>query len=331
MSQFREREAIGGYFALDRGGGSGLAWMADATGYRSARAGLAAVLASARPKAVWVPHYLCGAVDEALRAADVRVRRYPLTETLGVPDEISPDATDLVLCVDYFGISSPGVDRAIKRFGVDRVLVDASQSLFHLHRPGCTTVYSPRKFLGVPDGGLVLTSRRLSARSDADEADSVTRSQHLLYRLAGMVEGGFIKFQEAEESLAGCEPIALSRLTEAMLRSIDTETVAASRVRNYDRLTDALRPAGFAVQRLAPGAVPLCCPVRCDNAINVRRKLATQRIFTPTYWPDATIPDDDFVGRRLRDNTVYLPCDQRYGEIDMSRVASVLIESVEVL
>lgn len=321
--------AIGGYFSLERGEGAGLPFIDEAIGYQSGRSALAAVLSVASPKAVWAPHFICGSVNDTLLCLDLEVRRYALDETLGVPETVSPAATDLVLCVDYFGISSPGVERAIDRFGVDRVLVDASQSLFYRHRSGCTTIYSPRKFLGVPDGGLVLTSRHLPERCDPDETHSVARSQHLLYRLAGLVEAGYAKFLEAEESLAGCEPIALSRLTKTMLRSIDMETVAASRLHNYHCVADMLRSAGFAVPRPPPGTVPLCCPVQCNNATRVREQLATRRIFTPTYWSDAMIPEDDSVGRRLRDNTVYLPCDQRYGEIEMSRVASVLIESVE--
>ena len=320
--------AIGGYFALESGTGAGLPWIDHAIGYQSARSALAAVLIAARPAVVWVPNFICGSVNDTLRSIGVQVRRYALTESLGVPDEVSPASTDLLICVDYFGINAAAVDQAIDRFGPS-LLVDASQSLFFRHCTGGTTIYSPRKFFGVPDGGLLRTSRRVSPSNDATEADSLARSQHLLYRRAGLVDAGYAMFQKAETSLSGCEPVTMSRLTDALLRSIDVDTAVERRRRNYRDLAALLRPRGFDIPCLQSDAVPLCCPVRCDDAVRVRKELAARRIFTPTYWSDAAIPDDDRVALRLRDGTVYLPCDQRYGERELLRVASSMIESME--
>jgi hypothetical protein len=321
--------AIGGYFSLERGVGAGLPWIDEAIGYQSARSALAAVVATLRPSAVWAPNFICGAVNDALRSIGVQVRRYALDETFGVPDEVNLAVTEFLICVDYFGINAAAIDQALDRFGTDKILVDASQSLFFRLRPGGTAVYSPRKFAGVPDGGLLRTTRRMPPAYEASEADSIRRSEHLLYRLAGQVDAGFAKFQEAEASLSGCEPVAMSRLTDVLLRSIDLENVAELRVRNYQHLAALLRAAGIAAQGLPSEAVPLCLPVKSDDAIRVRRKLVAQRIFTPTYWADAVIPEDDHVALKLRDQTVYLPCDQRYGEPELQRIASAMIQAME--
>jgi hypothetical protein len=319
--------AIGGYFALERGAGKALDWLDDATGYQSARSAIAAALVAFQPTTVWVPNFICGAINDTLRSIHANVRHYALTESLDVPETVALTPTDLLICVDYFGINGAAVHRAIERFGVERVLVDASQSLFFTHLRGCTTVYSPRKFLGVPDGGLVRTSLRLAPRRTSIEAASVARSQHLLYRLADLTDVGYAKFLEAEASLHGCEPVALSLITKAMLMSINAETVAVTRVRNYQHLADLLRQSGFDVPSLPLHAVPLCCPVQCDEASRIRNELAAQSIFTPTYWADAIIPENDQVALRMRDRTVYLPCDQRYGEPELLRVASAMIQS----
>lgn len=317
---------IGGYFALEHGAGTGLGWIKDAASYQSARSAIAAALTALQPTTVWVPNFICGAINDTLRSIQANVRHYALTESLDVPETVELASTDLLICVDYFGINGPTVHRVIDRFGVGRVLVDASQALFFSHRPGYTTVYSPRKFLGVPDGGLLRTSLQLAPRRAAVEADSVTRSQHLLYRLADLTDVGYTKFLEAETSLAGCEPVAMSQITKAMLMSINAETVAMTRVHNYQRLANLLRASGFYVPRLPSHAVPLCCPVRCDEAIRIRNELTARCIFTPTYWADAIIPEDDHVALRMRDRTVYLPCDQRYGEPELLRVASAMIQ-----
>lgn len=318
--------SIGGYFALEREVGMGLDWIKDATGYQSARSATAAVLTALQPTTVWVPNFICGAINDTLRSIHANVRHYALTESLDVPGTVELASTDLLICIDYFGINGPAVHRAIDHFGVGRVLVDASQSLFFNHQPGCTTVYSPRKFVGVPDGGLLRTSLQLAPRRTAAEADSVTRSQHLLYRLADLTDVGYTKFQEAEASLSGCEPVAMSQITKAMLMSINAEKVATMRVHNYQRLANLLRASGFDVPLLPSHAVPLCCPVRCDEAIRIRNELAARCIFTPTYWADAIIPEDDYAALRMRDRTVYLPCDQRYGEPELLRLANAMIQ-----
>ena len=329
MNAHSEQPAIGGYFALERGHGTGLPWIDTATAYQSARSALAAVLTALRPSAVWVPNFICGAVNDALRSSEVPVRRYRLSVTLGVPEEVILAATERLICVDYFGINAAAIEQALDRFGTDKILVDASQSLYFHPRDGGTAVYSPRKFLGVPDGGLLRTTQRVPAAREPAESDSIGRSAHLLYRLAGLVDGGFTKFQEAEASLAGCEPLAMSRLTDALLRSIDLERVAEARVRNYRSLASQLLLAGIEASALPSGAVPLCVPVGCADATPVRRKLVAQRIFTPTYWADAVLPDDDHVGLRLRDRTVYLPCDQRYGDAELQRIANSMIRAME--
>ena len=50
------------------------------------RSALAAVLLAALPGREWAPNFICGAVDETLRAIGADVRRYALDASLGVPE-----------------------------------------------------------------------------------------------------------------------------------------------------------------------------------------------------------------------------------------------------
>lgn len=320
------QDPIGGYFALEPATGDGLRWAETAVDYQSARCAIAAILQAAKPKAVWVPHYICGAVNDAVAASGVRARHYALAEDFGVPESVEPDPSDWLLCVDYFGTCGPAVDRASRKFGAERILVDASQALFHGRRPGSAVVYSPRKFVGVPDGGLLLSSLDIPPPRKAQEADSLARSRHLRTRLSGGVEAGYAEFLQAEESLRSCEPVAMSGLTQGLLGSIDFARVADRRVSNYRRMAGELARHGLAVRPLHEGAVPLCCPLHDVEAVKLRQDLAARRIFTPTYWPDAALPENDRVAVLLRDRTLFLPCDQRYGEAEVMRVVRTVLE-----
>jgi hypothetical protein len=324
-------DAIGGYFALERGKGNGMENLRAAASYQSARSAIAALLQATGATTAWVPHFICGAVMDALDFAGVQIRRYPLDAARGVPGDLPLAERDWLVCVDYFGLTADACDAAIARHGGHRVLVDASQALFHRPRPATSTVYSPRKFVGIPDGGLLVTPHPLPPPSIADESASAGRSQHLAARAGGDVAAGHALFQEAEASLADCAPRAMSATTARMLATIDFGEVRRRRIANFIHLAGALRRHGFTIVDLPGDAVPLCCPVTGVDASPLRRALASRRIFAPAYWPDAVVPGDDQVGLSLRDATLYLPCDQRYGDADMQRVARSLLEIREAL
>ncbi|MFY2763365.1 hypothetical protein [Arenimonas sp. MALMAid1274] len=321
-------KGVGGYFSLERATARPARptpWPADALRVQSARAAITAVMRASGSRHVWVPHFICGAVRDALSAAGVVARPYPLSDLRGVPEDLPVDDADWVLCVDYFGQSARACDQAIARFGPRRVLVDASQALFHRARPGASTVYSPRKFSGVPDGGILVTPLRVAPPALADEPASLHRTRHLHSRAAGNVAQGYLQYQEAERSLKDCRPQAMSRTTRGILDKIDWHEVADRRTGNHRILADALAQAGIEVHALPAGSVPLCCAVPCKRAVDLREKLASEGVFTAMYWPDADVPGGDRVGQALRDSTLYLPCDQRYDAADMLDLSRVLL------
>ena len=316
--------AIGGYFAWEQGVGSGLDWLCGAKSFQSARCAIVAVLRIAKPARIWVPNYICGAVNDALAASGVEVQRYPLSSEWALPPDVELESSDWLLCVDYFGICGPQIEAALDRYGPRRVVVDASQSLFHRIRAGETAIYSPRKFVAIPDGGLVCTDSSLPAPSEANENDSVARCAHLHSRAEGRVEEGYLQFQKAEASLENCEPVAMSRLTASLLNSQDAEAIAARRIENYRFLATSLTQRGFVVPQLPNAAVPLCCPVIGVDAERLRRALVKRCIFTPRYWSDTAIPIDDAIAVGLRDHALFLPCDQRYTPKDLISVVGAL-------
>ena len=322
-------EGIGGYFDLAPGrGGTQWPWLGRATKFQSARAAIAAVFLANSATAAWVPWFVCGAVRDGLKFAGIPVRGYALSPSRGVPDDLRLGAGEWLLCVDYFGNSAAACDDAIARHGADRVLVDASQAFLHAPRDGVATVYSPRKFCGVPDGGLLVNAPYVAAPADADEFGSMRRSRALLLRASGKLAEGYAAFQEGEASLEDCTPQAMSMLTADHLAEVDVARMRTQRIANHTALADALRHR-HRIEALAPDAAPLCCPVPTGDAPRLRAALAQRGIFCPAYWPDADVPADDATGLALRHGTLYLPCDQRYGPDDMAVVAHTLLELEE--
>ena len=58
-----------------------------------------------------------------------------------------------LLYVNYFGICQHQERQVLERFGASRVVLDRSQAFFADPIDCLATIYSPRKFFGVPTEG----------------------------------------------------------------------------------------------------------------------------------------------------------------------------------
>lgn len=313
-------DAIGGYFGLEVAGRRAPAWISRAQRFVSGRAAIAAFLATRSKGVLWLPHYVCGAVLEATRDAGFPIRRYVLADDFGPPSDLPVSADDTILVIDYFGSASETIKRTIRRFGGERVLVDASQSLFFPAELATHIVYSPRKFAGLPDGGLLISSVLSEPIGQPDEHGSIDRSKHLLQRVAGLREEGRESFAEAERSLTYNRPAPMSRLTSSMLENLDFERIATSRMRNAAALRAATPLSHPLLDQASFEIAPLCVPVLAANVERVRAILASQRVFLAHYWPDAIVPGNDRHARVLMEKTLFLPCDHRYDVQDMEQL-----------
>lgn len=317
--------ALGGYFGLEPGVGRGLPWRAEARAVQSGRMALRLAL-DAWPRAtLWLPAWYCPPARAALAASGWRLREYALDEDLGPDAAVQPADGDRVLLVDWFGLCGASVRRACRRYGAGRVLVDAAMSLWFEPEPGVPTATSPRKFVGVPDGGWLRHAPPDATPAAPDDEASIARCAHLLRRAAGDVAGGRARFAAAEASIgAEAVPTAMSALTARLLAGVDFAAVAQARRRNYRRLAAGLAALGHAPPPLPDAAVPLCLPLPMPGADALRRRLAAQGVYCAHYWDHAPSARPDPVGRRLREATVCLPCDQRLDDADIDAMLGVL-------
>lgn len=294
-----------------------------------------------RPKTVWLPSYLCGVILGAFPTHFMRIRFYAVDERLRIADEawlaeLHPG--DMVVFIDYFGFRE-WADKGVEARGRGAWLVeDAAQALLsgnfceHSHY----VVFSPRKFIGVPDGGVLLAQAgaelpeaRLPAPPSPWWLESTRAS---ILRAEFDRHGGkrewFDIFQKAE--LAGpLEPCRMSDLSTHILKhAVDWQAVARRRCRNYRFLLAELRDIAL-FPRLPAGVVPLGFPIRLKNRDRVRQALFDAQIYPPIHWAIADVVPTDFeASHGLAEEILTIPCDQRYDESDMQRVASELRRAV---
>ncbi len=114
------------------------------------------------PKSVWLPAYLCGSLLDPFVSRRIPIRYYGVDANLAVEADGWVDGIeqgDLAVPIHYFGFPMQGFPAALVASRGAMVVEDASQALFlpqQFPQSACI-LYSPRKFIGVPDGGIMVS------------------------------------------------------------------------------------------------------------------------------------------------------------------------------
>ena len=317
---------IGGYFELELPSRRELPY-AELHRFQSARAAFLALLRVGKPQRVWTPRYICNAMLAPLKKAGVECAWYDLTDELEVDPDVRLGVDDWLLYVNYFGVCGARVETLMQRFAPAQIVLDYSQAFFSPpHQQALATIYSPRKFFGVPDGGLLYSQIPISSPDEID-VTSFIRMEHLIRRLGESPEAGYAAYQNAEESLDDLEPKTMSRLSEHILASIDFESVRRKRKENFQILHERLGEEGRLLAGMGTTDVPLCYPYRSRDA-RLRQQLISNRVFVATYWTDALDRLATDQADSLVRHVLPLPIDQRYDAADMARITAIILDNV---
>jgi dTDP-4-amino-4,6-dideoxygalactose transaminase len=241
---------------------------------------------------------------------------------------------DLVVFIDYFGFPFDSALAAHVRHRRAWVLEDASQALLspYVGKSSDFVIFSPRKFLGIPDGGILrYRGRNKISRPPLESPPAkwwlgalnaaILRREFDLY---GRERSWFQLFQQLDKK-SPIGPYGMSALSRAMLeRSFDYSSIVRQRIENYRTLNDQLRK--FAVfPELPEDVVPLGYPIRLANRDELRQRLFDHNIYPPVHWPiKGNVPRGFVESHRLADTILTLVCDQRYGAVDMERTGRIV-------
>ena len=326
MKSFSE---IGGYFGLelpDHGDA-----FPDAIKFQSARAALRAVVECAEIARVLMPAYICDSVIQAVIDAGAVVQTYWLDDSLypkDLPDPLPEKGT--LLYVNYFGLCEANIGRLLQDIPHNQLIIDNSQALLMRPANGLATIYSPRKFVGVPDGGLLVTSGLEIKVPEHEDRGSLGRMRHLLSRTAYAAQDGYHDYLESENSLSNTRPLTMSRLTRRILAGIDMTMVRRRRRENFIALAGRLDKYNSHKWELDLDAVPLCYPLIVGwDVQHLKKTLLGKGIYIGTYWPDVKPRVVDGIEHRLANYCLTVPCDQRYSPEQMFCLADEIVSGLD--
>jgi hypothetical protein len=301
-------DAIGGYFELELR--KGAHYHKDAIRLNSGRNCFEYILRARGYRKVYMPYYTCQVMYDTANAVGVEIAYYLINELLEPAILPQLESDEAILYTNYYGLKQRYVEKLAKYYGT-QLIVDNAQAFYAKPIAGIDTFYSPRKFFGVPDGGYLYTNVRLN--ETISQAESLLRMKHLLKRIEQGAESGYADYQEAEASLDNRPIERMSKLTDALLSSIDYVDVAACRKRNYEYLSQQLGMNNLIHLPLEPDAVPMVYPYMTGDSA-LRKRLIENKVYIATYWPN--VDNRSLHEMILKTNLLPLPIDQRYTNLD---------------
>lgn len=316
-------QAIGGYFQLELRSASNPLYQ-DLIHLNSGRNCFEYILRANKYKAVYIPYFTCDVLVEPLTKLGIEYYFYEIDDNLEPVfnyDRIKQNQA--FLSTNYFGLKTDFI-KNLTSSNVKGLIVDDAQAFFSPPITGVDTFYSPRKFFGVPDGGLLSTANQLADKFEDDY--SYDRFSHLIKRIDLSPEDGFMDFKENDRSLSNLLIKRMSALTQAILSSIDYKGIAVRRRENFQYVHSHLKDKNLLDIELNEEDVPMVYPFRVGNAEQLRKRLISKRIYCATYWPNVfNWCSRNSLEYSLANEIISLPIDQRYSLKEMELIVNLIL------
>lgn len=288
----------------------------------SGRACFEYVLRTTAITKVHMPKYTCDVMLEPLDRLGIDYAFYSIDDELKIASLPEISESEAIVYTNYFGVMNAYCRTLSERNG-NRLILDFSQAFYEEPLSDSHVFYSPRKFFGLPDGGILF-----SKGAPIDEAlptdVSYDRCMHLLKRIDQGAEAGYEDFKNDDAQLSEVPLSYMSSLTRRLLGSIDMSQAREQRNTNFHYLHERLAAKNILQLDAAQVDGPLCYPFQTNN-LDLRKRLIDNKIFVATYWPNVRewcTPDETEYS--LTETILPLPIDQRYNVAAMDRMLEVL-------
>lgn len=313
---------IGGYFELGPLRQTG-EYYPNAVALNTARNALVYLVRAKDIKKLYLPRFLCDSVSNVCIREGIPYEEY----AIGVdwlPKELPAmeDGNWLYLVNYYDQLSDEQILSVKKQYS--NLILDHVQAFFHRPPEGIDTIYSCRKYFGVPDGAYLVTDAVLNEPLEPDV--SMDRVRHLLGRLEGQSASDYYSdFKHNDASFKELELRAMSNLTHTLLGAIDYETAKHKREVNFTLLSERLGTKNML--KLTAPLGPYAYPFYYEHGTEIKKQLAQKKIFVPTFWPNV-LSLNSTLEQNYAANILPLPCDQRYSAQDMERVVEEVLKCI---
>lgn len=315
---------IGGYFEWEFPANDGSFPHSDGVLLNSGRHSLEYILMSiGQINRLWIPYYTCDVVLQPIERLGIPYSFYHINKDFTLTEDLEVEAGEYLIYTNYFGI----MDEYCRTLGTryrDNLILDYAQAFYAPHIGGIKTFYSPRKFVGIPDGGIAYTNKPIDIELQSDH--SYGRCAHLLKRHELEPMDGYNDFKESSHQIANSYLSKMSNLTQKLLLSLNYAAIMERRINNFTFLHAHLSDSNLLqIPSLESFSCPMVYPYYTADT-ELRKRLISNQVFVATYWPNVLEwCKEGEIEYDLCKNIIPIPIDQRYGKEDMRRIWRLIL------
>ena len=255
---------------------------------------------------VLLPYYECFTVRNFLLGKGFKVDYYHIDKDF-MPLDISQDDDTAIVFVNYFGLMSTEHMLSLIE-GYKNVIIDNAQSLFAKPINGVYNVYSPRKFVGVPDGCYVVGPDAVRFSDEYDQDLSSETAGFLLQRI----------------DMSNISRMSI--LSRAILKNAPYDYIKNKRFENFNLASDLyssmnkINPHIYFDDNCVPFVYPLV--VEKSDMVDL---LSKEKIYTGRWW-NYLLKETDSTSFEyyLSSYMIPIPIDQRYGKNEIEYVYNII-------
>ena len=309
---------IGGYLDLERSHGNH-EYYGDLIALNTARNALVYLLKARKIKKLYIPYFLCDSVSGVCNREGYKYEYYKVDEHLRPVFDKEISEGECFYLVNYYGqISDDEILEFKNKYG--NLIVDNVQAFYQKPVLGIDTIYSCRKFFGVPDGAYLSTNIILGEELYQDISEN--RMAHIIGRAKESASAYYAAYTANEGLFENLKLKLMSELTHKLLSDIDYQKCKCKREENFKYLHERLGAKNKLNITIPEG--PYMYPFYSENGMTLKKKLAAKKIYIPTLWPNV-LDMDCKIEKDLAENILPLPCDQRYDEDDMNDIIKQIL------
>lgn len=304
---------IGGYFELDNSNGNS-EYYTNLIALNTARNALEYLLIARKIEKLYIPSFLCDTVSRVCLRAGYSYEEYKIDKSFLPIFNKQLAANEYIYIVNYYGLLNKDIILGLKA-KYNRVILDNVQAFFSRPLSNIDTIYSCRKFFGVPDGAYLATDCEKIKNLKIDSSNG--RLSHILGRSKDGASAHYQEYKDNDESFYDLPLMLMSELTHSLLADIDYSFVENRRKENFEVLSAYLSCYNQLTFTCPNG--PYSYPLMVEDGEALRKYLQCNKIYVATLWPNLEGADKD-----LANNLLPIPCDQRYTVEDMIYIVKLI-------
>ena len=314
---------IGGYFEIENN--TGKEFHQDCIRLNSGRNALRYLIRVNHIKTIYLPKFNCSVVSDVCNEEKVKILWYQIDEHFTIKEDSITEPYDYLYIINYYGqLNFEKILEYKRKF--NNIIIDNAQSFFSYPCEEIDTLYTCRKFFGVPDGAYLYSNNKLASNLEFD--CSYNNLTHLYGRLENNANLFYKDYQDNEHRISDLKLKYMSKSTRNTLKGINYDFVARTRTENFEYLDKKL--SKYNKLQLTIPVGPYMYPLWIPNGCEIRSKLNSFKIYTPLLWPNVleeTSKED--LEYNMANDILPITCDQRYTINDMEYIVDVLTDLIE--